>query len=131
MTVIKTKFNFTYRLSQISELYCSLLHLHTSIYHTLAFLPLETDNTSLDATSTSSNYTIMTLDTVRTPQMSRLPFVLRYLSRFISIKVFGVLNNDLTLAIRCLPNRARFAQSGYLFRFYTRAGYLPPIGYIM
>ena len=37
MIEIKTGFNFTLRLSQISEIYCSLVHLHTYIYRTLYF----------------------------------------------------------------------------------------------
>ena len=34
---LRTRFNSTLRLSQISELYCSLVHLNTYIYCTLAF----------------------------------------------------------------------------------------------
>ena len=53
-----------------------------TIYHTLAFLPLE-------AFSTSSNSAITTLDTLSTPQISRLSFVVLYLSIFLYINIFG------------------------------------------
>ena len=82
--MLKTVFNFTLRLSQICELYCSLVHLHTSIYRTLAFFPSE-------AANTSSDDAITTLDAARAPQMSRPYFSLRSLSRYISINIFDVL----------------------------------------
>ena len=84
MIVLKTGFNFTLRLLQISEIYCSLIHLHTSIYRKLAFFPLEADSTSLDVA-------IMKFDALSTPQISRLSFVLRSLLIFLSINIFGVL----------------------------------------
>ena len=83
--MLKTGFNFTLRLSQISEIYCSLVHLHTYIHRTLEFFPFY-------AVSTSSNTTITTLDAASTPQMSRLFFILKYLSIVISIDIFGVLH---------------------------------------
>ena len=55
-----------------------------TIYRTLAFFSLEAD-------STSSNAAITTLDTLSTPQIYRLYFVIRYLSIFLYINIFGVL----------------------------------------
>ena len=37
----------------------------------------------------------------------------------------------ITCASRCLPNCARFAQSGSFFRYYMRDGYLLPAGYVL
>ena len=87
--VIKNGFNFTLILSQISELYWSLVHLHTHIYGTLEFLPSEASNTSLDSAITSSDAVIRTLDTESNPQISCMSFFLRCLSIFISITIFG------------------------------------------
>ena len=38
---------------------------------------------------------------------------------------------DLTCVSTCLPNCALFAQSGCLFRYSARYGYLPPAGYVL
>ena len=81
--VLKTGFNLTLRLPQISEIYCSLVHLQTSIYCALAFLPS-------DAANTRPYATIMALDAASTPKMSLMFLVLRYISLFLSITIFGV-----------------------------------------
>ena len=51
--LIKTGFNFTLILLQTSEPYFSLIHVDTSIYLTLAFLPLDDVSTSSDAAITA------------------------------------------------------------------------------
>ena len=90
MWVLKTGFNFTLRLSQISDLFCSLIHLHTSIYRTLAYFPLE----ALSTLSYSAN---TTLDTLSNPKISRLSFVVQSMLIFLFIKIFGALR-----AISCV-----------------------------
>ena len=67
--VIKTWFNFTLILSQISGFYFSLVYLHTYIYFTLAFFPLEAASTSSVADRTK-------LDYIRTRQISGPSFVI-------------------------------------------------------
>ena len=80
--------NVSTTLSQISELYFSLIHSHTSIYLTLAS---KDSKTSSDSASTSSDAAITTLDATKTPQISCLYFVLQFLSIFLSINIFSVL----------------------------------------
>ena len=92
VTVLTNGFNFILRLSQISYIYFSLVHLNTSIYRKLVFHPSEADNTSSDTASTSSYDTTTTLGAARTAQIYRLSFVLQSLSIFFSIESFGVLH---------------------------------------